>query len=326
MNRRGFIALLGGAAAWPVMARAQHAAMPVVGFLHSGSADAFPHFVAAFRQGLNETGYTEGANVAIEYRWAQGRYDRLPSLVADLVARRVDVIVSGGGTPIAAQAATATIPIVATLGGDPVKAGIVSSLNRPGGNITGVGLFSYSLGPKRLEVLRELVPNAKIIAVLINPTNPDAQTETDRQEVESAAHAAGRQLLVLSANSETEIDTAFVRLVQDGAGALLVMADPVFTNRRDQIIALSAQHKIPAIYDQRDIVAAGGLMSYGSSLRDAYRQLGIYTGKVLKGEKPADLPVQQVVKIELVLNLMTAKSLGLTFPITLLGRADEVIE
>jgi putative ABC transport system substrate-binding protein len=324
MRRRSFITLLGGAAvAWPMAARAQQPALPVVGFLHSGSAESFPHFVAAFRQGLNETGYIEEQNVAIEYRWAQGQYDRLPSLMAELVARRVNVIVGGGGTPSVAKAAAVTIPIVATLGGDPVKAGFVSSLNRPGGNITGVGLFAYSLGPKRLEVLRELLPNLKIIAVLINPTNPD---ETDKQEVESAAHAAGQQLLVLAANSEEEIEAAFMRMVQDGASALLVMADPVFTSRRQQITALAARHKIPAIYDQRDIAAAGGLMSYGSSFRDAYRQLDIYAGRVLKGEKPADMPVQQAVKIELVLNLTTAKSLGLSFPITLLGRADEVIE
>jgi putative ABC transport system substrate-binding protein len=327
MRRRKFITLLGGvaAAAWALAAQAQQS-MPVIGFLHSGSAQAFPHFVDAFRQGLNETGYVEGHNVAVEYRWAEGRYDRVPVLAAELVGRNVNVIVNGGGTPLAARAATATIPIVATLGGDPVKSGLVASLNRPGGNVTGVGLFSYSLGAKRLEVLREAIPNAKLLAILVNPSNPDAETDAARIEVETAAHALGQQLLVLGADRESEIETAFTEMVRRGAGALLVMADPVFTSRRDQLIALAARHAIPAIFDQRDIVAAGGLMSYGSSLRDAYRLLGVYAGKVLKGAKPADLPVQQAVKIELVLNLKTAKALGVTFPITLLGRADEVIE
>jgi putative ABC transport system substrate-binding protein len=326
LGRREFIIGTSAAATWPVAAWAQQPAMPVVGFLHPGSAKAFPHFVAAFRQGLSETGYVEGQNVAVEYRWGEGRYDRLPALAAELVGRRVNVIVNGGGAAFAAHAATSTIPIVSTLGGDPVKSGLVASLNRPGGNVTGVGLFSYSLGTKRLEVLREAVPNAKLIAMLVNQTNPDAQTETDRREVQSVAQALGQKLVSLSANSETEIDGAFAEMARQGAGAVLVMAESIFTSHRDQLVALAARHSIPAIYDQRDIVAAGGLMSYGSSLRDAYRQLGVYAGKILHGEKPAELPVQQAVRIELVLNLKTAKSLGITFPITLLGRADEVIE
>ena len=326
MRRREFISLLGGTAAWPLVARAQQPAMPVIGFLHPGTAKAFPHFVAAFRQGLNETGYVEGQNVAVEYRWGEGRYDRLPALAAELVGRKVNVIVNGGGAPFAAKAATSTIPIVSTLGGDPVMSGLIASLNRPGGNVTGVGLFSYSLGAKRLEVLREAVPSAKLIAMLVNQTNPDVQAEIDRQEVQSVARALGQRLVVLSANSESEIDTAFAEMAQQGVGAVLVMAEAIFTSRRAQLVALAARHSIPAIYDQRDIIAAGGLMSYGSSLRDAYRQLGIYAGKILNGEKPAELPVQQAVTIELVLNLKTAKSLGITFPITLLGRADEVIE
>jgi putative ABC transport system substrate-binding protein len=326
-NRREFTTLLGGAAvAWPLTARAQQPAMPVVGFLHAGSAAAFPHFVTAFHQGLRETGYVAGQNVAVEYRWADGRYDRVPALAAELVARQVSVIVNGGGAPIAARAATATIPIVSTLGSDPVRAGLVASLNRPGGNVTGVGLFSYSLGTKRLEVIREAIPNAKLVAILVNPSNPDAEAEAARSEVESVARVVGQRLLLLSANSESEIDTAFTDMVRQGANALLVMSDPVFTSRRFQLVTLAARHAIPTIFDQRDIVAAGGLMSYGSSLSDAYRLLGVYAGRILKGAKPADLPVQQAVRIELVINLKAAKTLGLTFPITLLGRADEVIE
>jgi ABC-type uncharacterized transport system substrate-binding protein len=328
MKRREFITIVAGATAWSLAARAQQSAMPVIGFLHPGSATAFPQLVAAFRQGLHETGYSEGQNVAVEYRWGEGQYDRLPVLAAELVRRKVNVIVNGGGAAFAAKAATSTIPIVSTFGGDPVNSGLVASLNRPGGNVTGVGLFSYSLGAKRLEVLREAVPSAKLIAMLVNQANPDTdlQVESDRREVQSVARALGQRLVVLSANSESDIDTVFAEMAQQSVDAILVMAEPIFTSRRAQLVALAARHSIPAIYDQRDIVAAGGLMSYGSSLRDAYRQLGVYAGRILKGEKPAELPVEQVVRIELVLNLKTAKSLGLTFPITLLGRADEVIE
>ncbi len=324
MRRRAFIALISGVAAgWSFGALAEP--LPVIGFLHPGSAESCGYIVAAFRQGLKEIGLVEGKNVIVEYRWAEGRHELLPALAADLAERNVSVIVNGGGPPLAARAATATIPIVSTLGGDPVKTGLVASLNRPGGNITGVALFSYSLGAKRLAVLREAT-NAKLIAILVNPSNPDFETEADRREAESVARDLGQQLLFVRASDQREIDLAFDQMKRAGAGALLVMTDPMFTNRRAQLIALAAQNAIPTIYDQYDIVAAGGLMSYGASLRDAYRLLGTYAGKILRGVKPADLPVQQAVKIELVLNLDTASSLGLTFPSTLLARADEVIE
>jgi ABC-type uncharacterized transport system substrate-binding protein len=321
MRRRVFVAMLG--AGWPVRILAEP--LPVIGFLHPGSADSFPYLVAAFRQGLNELGYVEDKNVGVEYRWAEGRYEQLPALAADLVGRKVSVIVNGGGPPLAARAATATIPIVSMLGGDPIKTGMVASINRPGGNVTGVVNFSYSLGPKRLAVLREAT-NAKLIAILVNPSNPDPETEFDRREVQSVARELGQQVLFVRASDQQEIDLGFDELKRNGVGALLVMADPMFTNHRAQLIELAARNNVPTIYDQYDIVAAGGLMSYGASLRDAYRLLGTYAGKILRGVKPADLPVQQSVKIELVLNMNTARSLGLTFPTTLLARADEVIE
>ena len=269
----------------------------------------------------------KGANVAFEFRWLGGdSYERMPSLAADLVARRVNVIIAGGGAAAAAKQATATIPIVALSGGDPVKAGLVTSLNWPEANLTGVVLFSFSLGAKRFQFLREAVPNTKLIAVLVNPTNPDPETKTDASEVAHAAQAAGQKISILNASSTSEIDVAFATMVQQDASALLVMADPFLNNRREQIVALASYHKIPAIYEWREIALAGGLMSYGSSLIDAYRQLGIYAGRILRGATPADLPIQQAVRIELVLNLKTAKALEITFPVMLLGRADEVIE
>jgi ABC-type uncharacterized transport system substrate-binding protein len=327
MKRREVITLLGGAAAaWPLAARAQQPAMPVIGFLNGQSPDRWAPYVAAFRQGLNETGYIEGQNVAIEYRWAEGRFDRMPPLAAELVGRQVNVIATTGGFPQAAKAATTTIPIVALSGGDPVRAGLVASLNRPSGNLTGVALFAFSLGPKRLELLRELIPTAKMIAILVNPSYPDPEAKFDMQATETAAQAIGQKINILNASNEREIDTAFSTLVQRGDDALLVMADPFFNGRREQLVALAAYNKIPAIFEWREFAVAGGLMSYGASITDAYRQVGIYTGKILNGAKPADLPVMQAVKVELVINLKTANALGVTFPITLLGRADEAIE
>lgn len=325
MRRRDFITLIGGGtAAWPMAARAQQPAVPVVGFLSSVSPGPYMQNLAAFRRGLGQTGFIEGQNVAIEYRWAEGNYGRLPALVAELVRRRVDVIVATGGSGLAAQSATTTIPIVALSGGDPVREGLVSNLNRPTGNITGVGLFAYSLGPKRFELLRELVPTAKLIAVLTNPTNQAANL--DRRDVEDAARAISQQIVVLEAGSESDFEPAFATIVKEKAGALLVMADPFFNNRRQQLVALAAQYAIPAIYEWREFAEIGGLMSYGSSLTEALRQTGLYAGQILKGTTPGELPVQQAVKIELIINLKTAKRLGINFPITLLGRADEVIE
>jgi putative tryptophan/tyrosine transport system substrate-binding protein len=279
LKRRNFIALLGGAVARPLAARAQQAAMPVIGFLASypASADAAVQNTAAFRQGLSEVGYVEGRNVMIDYRYGEGNYDRLPELAAELVRRQVNVLVAGGGSGLEAKAATATIPIVAAIGGDPVSSGHVASLNRPGGNLTGVALFAYSLGPKRLEVLRELIPNAKLIAVLANPANIQALSDT--RDVEAAARAAGQRIAVLTATSESEFEPAFAAMVQQRADALLVMADPYFNNRRAQLIALAARHAIPAIYEWREFATSGGLMSYGSSPADAWRQMGIYAGR-----------------------------------------------
>jgi putative ABC transport system substrate-binding protein len=327
MRRREFIGILGGAAAWSVLARAQQPAMPVIGILGPGSADVFAERLPAFRDGLREAGFIEGQNVTFEFRFLHGQgYDRLSALAADLVERRVNVIVAGGAASAAAKRATTSIPIVALSGGDPVKAGLVASLNRPGGNLTAVTLFTFSLGAKRLELLLEAVPKAKLVAVLTNPRNPDPETKSDKQEVEGAAHARAQKILILNASTEGEIDTAFAAMGQHGADSLLVMADPFLNLRREQIVALTTRQSMPAIYEWREHVVAGGLMSYGSSLIDAYRQIGIYTGKILKGAHPSDLPVMQAVKIELVLNMRTAKALGITFPNSLLGRADEVIE
>jgi putative ABC transport system substrate-binding protein len=326
VRRREFIRLLGGAAtAWPLAARAQQAAMPVIGFLHGASPEGYAPMVTALRQGLKEAGYVEGHNVAIEYRWAEGHYDRLPALAAELVRRQVAGIVTGGTPPaFAAKAATSTIPIVINVGIDPVQFGLVASLNRPGGNLTGLALLTVELAAKRLELLHELLSTATVVAVLVNPTTP--LTEPETRGVRDAARSLGLQLHVLNASTESEIDTAFRALVELRAGALVVSVDPFLNNQRAQLVALAARHAVPAIYGVREFATAGGLMSYGNDLADAYRQSGIYAAKILKGAKPADLPVQQVVRVEFVINLNTAKTLGLTFPITMLGRADEVIE
>jgi putative ABC transport system substrate-binding protein len=325
VTRRELLLLLGGAMTAPRALRAQQRAMPVIGYLGSATPGTNASFVAAFRQGLRETGYVEGQNVAIEYRWAEGRYDRLAALAADLVGRKVDVITAYDiPAARAAKGATLTIPIVFLIGTDPVGDGLVASLALPGGNLTGVTFIATELMPKRLELISELVPQARVIALLVNPNNTNAEPMI--RDVQEAARAKGVQLAILKAGSESEIDAAFAALVQLHTGALVIGADALFFSGRDQLVALASGHSVPAIYDAREYADAGGLISYGASLTGTYRQAGIYAGRTLKGEKPADLPVQQPTTFELVVNLKTAHSLGLTIPPSILARADEVIE
>jgi putative tryptophan/tyrosine transport system substrate-binding protein len=327
MKRREFVLLIGGAAVvWPLAARAQQPAMPMIGYMNGGTRDEYALRNAdAFRQGLREIGYIEAQNITIEYRWAEGHDDRLPGLAADLVRRKVTVI-AAAGTPaaLAAKAATAVIPIVFETAGDPVTLGLVASLNQPGRNVTGITQLNSELVPKRLGLLHDLIPTAKIIGLLVNPKDP--RVETQSRDMQEAAHVLGLQIHILNASTEAEIDTAFASLVQLQAGALIIGTGNFFSARREQFVALAARHRVPAIYQYRLFVAAGGLMSYGASLTEAYRLAGIYAGRVLKGEKPADLPVARPTKFELVINLKTANALGLTIPPGVLAIADEVIE
>jgi len=325
IDRRALISLVVGATTWPLAVRAQQKAMPVIGFLSSAGPGALAPRLAAFRQGLSETGYVEGQNVAIEYRWAEGRFDRLPELAADLVGHKVDVIATSGGdfTAVAAKNATSLIPIVFLAAGDPVEEGLVASLARPGGNLTGVAFMGIELWGKRVELLSELVPETRALADLVNPNFPGA--ERNINAVQEAARAKGLQVRILRAGTASEIDAAFASLAELKAQALLV-SSPNFLSQREQIVALAARYAVPTIYDWREYVAAGGLISYGTNLADTYRNVGTYVGKILKGAKPTDLPVQQATTFELVVNLNTAKALGLTIPPSILARADEVIE
>jgi putative tryptophan/tyrosine transport system substrate-binding protein len=325
VKRREFITLLGSASAWPLAARAQQPAIPVVGFLNPASPEQSSDQVRAFLQGLADTSYVDGRNVTIEYRWAEGRRDRLPEFAADLVRRRVAVIMAASDrSALAAKSATAMIPIVFTSGNDPVAFGLIASLSRPGGNLTGVTTLNVEVGPKRLELLHEMVPSTRRIAVLINPSDPSAETLS--RDLDTAARTLGLELDVLHASSEGDFDGVFATLRQRGAGALVIGADPFFNSRIKQLATLTVQHAVPAVYQWREFAAAGGLLSYGSATTVAYRLAGNYCGRVLRGEKPADLPVQQATKVELIINLKTAKALGLEVPPTLLARAEEVIE
>jgi len=326
VRRRAFVTLLGGAAVWPLAARAQQRGLPVIGFLGAPSAAPYARYVAAVHQGLKEVGYVEHQNVAMEYRWADSQYDRLPALAADLVSRRVAVIVPIGGSPavLAAKAATWTIPIVFNLGADPIELGLVTNLSRPGGNITGIAMMALEIETKQLQLLHELAPTSTSIAILLNPSSGQAQTQ--EREAQEAARVLGLQVLVLKASTEREIEQAFAALVRERAGALLVGADTFFVSQATLFVVLTARHSIPTIYPFRPYVDAGGLMSYGASLLDSYRQTGVYAGRVLKGEKPADLPIVQPTNFELVINLKTARAVGIAIPPTLLARADEVIE
>jgi putative ABC transport system substrate-binding protein len=322
--RREFITLFGGAAAAPLAARAQQSALPVVGFLNGASAWEYARVATAFREGLSETGYVEGRNVLIEYRWAEGHYERLPTLADDLVRRPVAVIAANSPAALPAKAATTTIPIVFTVGFDPIAAGLVASLNRPGGNLTGVTSLNAEIAPKRLELLHEVVPAAAVIAVLVNPTNPDAEFLS--RDLPAAARALGLKLQVLHASSEHDFDKVFSSLAALRVAGLVIGNDAFFISQSEQLASLTVRHAIPAIFQYREFAAAGGLMSYGGNVTKQFQLVGVYTGRILKGEKPAELPVQQTTKIELIINLRTAKALGITFPLTLLARADEVIE
>jgi len=326
MRRRTFIAgVVSTTATWPLTGRAQQPATPVIGFLGTRAPSDDPQLLTEFRQGLKEVGYAEDQNLAIEYRFAENQYDRLPTLAADLVRRQVAVIVANGRAAQAAKEATATIPIAFVAGFDPVEVGLVASMNQPGGNITGVSILDVGLGPKRLQLLHELVPTATIIAALVNPTDP-ARAETTSRELQAAADTLGLQLHVLHASTDQDLDTVFARAVELRAGGLVIGGEPFFNARSEQLGALSIRHAIPTIYQLRAFAAAGGLVSYGASLTDAYRLVGVYAGQILKGEKPTDLPVQQATKVEMIINLKTAKMLALTVPQSLLSRADEVIE
>ncbi|MGD9923613.1 MAG: ABC transporter substrate-binding protein [Pseudorhodoplanes sp.] len=326
MRRRQFLSFLGGAAAWPMAAQARHPAMPVIGFLHGASRASNEHLLAAFHEALTDSGFVEGKNVSIEYRWADHRYDQLPALAADLTGRSVDVIYADGGTvtALAAKAATTTIPVVFRIGADPVKAGLVNSFSRPGGNVTGVTFITDVVIAKRFELLSELLPNVKLIGILLNPNNPNSDTR--ERDLQAAARALERRIEVITAGNELELETAFAHLGKRAIGALLVQGDPFFFNKRDLLATLAGRHALPTIYEQREYVDAGGLVAYGTSLADSYRRAASYVARVLLGERPADLPVERPTKFELVINLKAAKALALSVPATLLARADEVIE